>query len=60
MEILSTIVKHSLQILKENSELVGLDLGLKDKDGKTGFQQCKQTITINLLKRKMPKIAGYD
>ena len=42
-----------------NSELLGLDLTLKDMEGRTGFQLaqlCHQADTINMIKRKMPSI----
>ena len=44
----------------DNFELFGLDLTLKDNQGRTGFQLAQlsqRTDMINLIKRKMPSIA---
>ena len=50
----------TVNVILDNSELFGLDLTLKDKNGDTGFQiaeRHEKTAIINLIKRKMPSIA---
>ena len=49
-----------VNVFLDNSELFGLDLTVKDKNGETGFQiaeRHKLTAIVNLIKRKMPSIA---
>ena len=49
----------TVNIFLDNSELFGLDLTVKDKNGETGFQiaeRHEKTAIINLIKRKMPSI----
>ena len=52
-----------VKIMIENSDSIGLDLRLRDNDGKTGFQlaqEYQQTDIINLIKMKIPKIVECD
>ena len=49
-----------VKIMIEHSKIFGLDLTLKDNEGRTGFQLAQQnqhTEVINLIQREMPTIA---